>query len=242
MGAAHRALTGTEFGWQADTPLQRGTTRLTVFAPESQADALRAHGDPPLRSAEAAIGSRSAAWVGNCVGIGHSAWVIEPVTHAPMLLLHRDIERLLSLIPFSTQMDFEGREFNRQSSEDYVHAAIFNRALFETPPFADTPYWRAAREEAVHEKLTQKLVQFDHRGVLVTFDLEPFNQEDWTILHYGMGRRPSRHDRVADRAPEAELRNSLANMKRNIENLVKQMPSHHDYMARLLGYLAQNRS
>lgn len=242
LGAPHRTLTGAEFGWQAETPLQRGTARLTVFAPESQTDALRAHGEAPQRSTEATIGSRAAAWVGNCVGIGHSAWVIEPVTHAPMLLLHRDIERLLSLIPFSTQMDFEGREFNRQSSEDYVHAAIFNRALFETPPFADTPYWRAAREEAVHEKLTQKLVQFDHRGVLVTFDLEPFNQEDWTILHYGMGRRPSRHDRVADRAPEAELRNSLANMKRNIENLVKQMPSHHDYMARLLGYLAQNRS
>lgn len=240
MGAAYRTLTGAGFGWQSETPLQRGPTRLTVFAPESQADALNAHGEPPQRSAEAMIGSRAAPWVGNCVAIGHAACVIEPLTHAPMLLLHRDIQRLLSLIPFSTHMEFEGREFNRQSSDDYLHAALFNRALFETRP-VDTPYWRAAREEPIHDKLAQKLTLFSSRGLLVMFDLEPFNTEDWTILHYGMGRRPARHDRMADRASESELRNSLSNMQRGIENLVKQMPTHHDYMARLIGYLAQNK-
>jgi Tfp pilus assembly protein PilO len=56
-----------------------------------------------------------------------------------------------------------------------------------------------------------------------------------------MGRRPARHDRMADRASESELRNSLANMQRGIENLVKQMPTHHDYMAGLIGYLSQNK-
>ncbi len=241
LGAPFRTLTGFPFGWQSDTPLQRSTMRLTVFAPESETDALSAHGEPPQRSAEATLGRRAEAWVGNCVAIGHAACVMEPLTHAPMLLLHREIERLLSLIPLSTPMTFESREFNRQSADDYVHAAIFNRALFETQPFADTPYWRAARDEPVHEKLAQKLAQFENRGLLVTFDLEPFNQEDWTVLHYGMGRRPARHDRVADRGPESELRNSLANMRRGIENLVKQMPTHHDYMARLIGYLAQNK-
>jgi tryptophan 7-halogenase len=73
----------------------------------------------------------------------------------------------------------------------------------------------------------------------VAFDLEPFNSEDWTILHYGMGRRPARHDRVADRAPEVEVRQFLTNMRREIENLARNMPKLDDYMAGLIRYLAQ---
>jgi tryptophan halogenase len=242
LGPAYRTLTGHGFGWQSETPLQQSTMRLTVLAPECESDALSAHGESPQRSAEATLGCQTQAWVGNCVAIGHAAHVMEPITHAPMLLLHRDIERLLSLIPFSTSMAFESREFNRQSTDDYLHAAIFNRTMFETPPLADTPYWRAAREEPVHEKLEQKLAQFENRGLLVTFDLEPFNPEDWLVLHYGMQRRPARHDRVADRVPESELRQSLAKMPSDIEKLVKQMPTHHDYMAGLLSYLAQQKS
>jgi len=185
------------------------------------------------------LGRRSTAWVGNCVAIGHAAGVVEPLSQAPMLLLQRDIERLLSLLPFSSDMSVERREFNRQSADDYTHAEIFNRALFETQPVADTPYWRAAREEPMHEKLAQKIVQFESRGVLVSFDLEPFNAEDWTILHYGMGRRPARHDRVADRAAETDVRRFLTSMRRDIENLARTLPTHHDYMAGLIRYLSQ---
>jgi tryptophan halogenase len=241
VGAPYRTLTACEFGWQADTPLQRSMARLTVFAPESETQALLAHGEPPERAAEATLGRRDQAWVGNCVAIGHAAGVVEPLSHAPMLLLQRDIERLLSLIPLARDMSVESREFNRQSAEDYTHAEIFNRALFETRPVADTPYWRAAREEPMHEKLALKIAQFENRGLLVAFDLEPFNAEDWAIVHHGMGRRPARHDRVADGAPQTEVQQFLTTLRRDIENLAKTMPTHNDYMAGLIRYLSQQK-
>jgi tryptophan halogenase len=241
LGAPCRTLTAHRFGWQSDTPLQRGMARLTVFSPELESEALAAHGDTPDRAGETTLGRRAEAWAKNCVAIGHAACLLEPLSNAPMLLLQRDIERLLSLIPFSKAMSVESREFNRRSAEDYVHAEIFNRALFETQAVADTLYWRAASEEPVHEKLAQKIAQFESRGLLVAFDLEPFNPEDWTILHYGIGRRPVRHDRVADRFPEAELRQSLAGMRHDIETVVKQMPSHADYVGSLVRYLSQNK-
>ena len=72
---------------------------------------------------------------------------------------------------------------------------------------SESAYWRAARETPPHETLAQiKLDQFASRGVLAAFDLEPLNAEDWTILHFGMGRRPARYDRIADRVPAAESR------------------------------------
>ncbi len=209
IGAPCRTLTAREFGWQCDTPLQRSVARLTVYSPEQESEALAAHGEPAQHAGEITLGRRSVAWTGNCVAIGHAAEILEPLTQAPMLMLQRGIERLLTLIPCSRDMSVECREFNRQSGEDYTHAEIFNRALFEMPLKANSPYWRAAREEPPHEKLAQKIAQFESRGVLVAFDLEPFHNEDWTILHHGMGRRPARYDRMADRIPEAETRAML---------------------------------
>jgi tryptophan halogenase len=109
------------------------------------------------------------------------------------------------------------------------------------PLKAQTGFWLAARAEPPHEKLVQKLTQFESRGLLAAFDLEPFTPEEWVILHHGMRRRPARYDRMADSTPEEEVRRMIGTMPREIENLVKTMPTHHDYMISLVRYLRQNQ-
>jgi tryptophan 7-halogenase len=240
-GAPCRSVTAQDFGWQSEASLQGRVVRLTVCHPESGSAALEAHGGTPLASSDVTLGRRAEAWSGNCVSIGHAACVVEPLTQAPMLLLQRDIERLLTLIPFSTDMSVERREYNRQSGEDHLNVELFNRALFETKSVSDAPYWRAARAEPIHERLAQKIARFEERGALVMFDLEPFNAEDWTILHFGLGRRAARHDRVADRIPEDEVRQYLTRMRREIEDLAKSLPAHDVYLARLVQYLRQSK-
>jgi tryptophan halogenase len=241
LGPPVRVIMPADYGWQAETPLQGSTARLTVYDQESEAEALSAHGGPPERSAEVTVGRRADAWVENCVAIGHAARVVEPLTPAPLMLLERDIERLLSLIPFSSEMSVERREYNRRSAEDHEHAELFTRALFDTEGLPDTPYWRAARAEPVSEKLARKLELFEDRGFLVAYDLETFHPEDWTILHYGMGRRAARYDRTADRAPPDQVRTFLANIRREIDKAVEGLPSHAAYMAELRQYLMRNK-
>ncbi len=241
LGPPCRTVVAHDFGWQAETPLKGSTARLTVFAPEMEASALAAHSETPSQTAEVTIGRRPLAWCGNCVAVGHAAAVIEPLTHAPIMMLQRDLERLLSLIPLSGEMAVERREYNRQFDEDCTNIVLFHRALFEVPGLPDTPYWNGARSEAVPEKLKRKLELFESRGALVTYDLEPFNPEDWTILHYGIGRRPTGYDRVADKASAGKVREYLSNMRRGIENVVKAMPSHDIYVAKLTRYLMQQK-
>lgn len=241
LGPPVREVMAGKYGWQAETPLQGSTARLTVYDPESETEALSAHETPPERRAEATIGRRADAWAGNCVAIGDAARVLEPLTPAPLMLLERDIERLLSLIPFSSEMSVERREFNRRSAEDHEHAELFSRALFETGGLPDTPYWRAARADPVDEKLARKIELFEDRGFLVAYDLEPFHPEDWTILHYGMGRRGARYDRTADRAQPAQVQNFLLQFKREIDKSLEGLPSHAAYMAELKRYLTRNK-
>jgi tryptophan 7-halogenase len=241
LGPPCRTVAAREFGWQSETSLQRGQAGLTMYAPEMEAAALAAHAAAPVQHGEITVGRREVAWQGNCVALGHAAGVIEPLTHAPMLMLQREIERLLTLIPVSLDMSVERREFNRQSAADHLHAENFHRALFETQPPYETGYWLAARAVPLHETLTLKLTQFASRGLLVAFDLEPFNAEDWTIQHFGMGRRATRYDRIADQQPSAEVRASLESMSRDIEKLVTTLPAHGDYMANLVRYLKQKQ-
>ena len=129
IGPPCRSVIARDFGWQSETSLKASVARLTVYAPETESEALAAHGDSPQYTGEITLGRRASAWVGNCVAIGHAASVLEPLSHAPMLLLEREIDRLLTLVPFSHDMAVERREYNRQGAEDFTHAQIFNRAL-----------------------------------------------------------------------------------------------------------------
>lgn len=218
-------------GWQSETPLKGRVRRLRVFAPGT--------GDA---QAEAMPGRRARAWVGNCVGIGQAAAVVEPLTPAPMMLLERDIERLLTLIPTGTAMRVEAREYDRRFADDHDHAALFQRAFFTADGLPDGPYWQAARADPLPEKLARKMTMFADRGVLVAYDLEPFHPEDWTILHLGLGRRPQRHDRLADRADAARVRQFLADLQRGIDQAVAKLPPARLYRAQLEQYLKRGQA
>lgn len=233
LGSATRVLMGQAFGWEAVTPLQDASAKLTVYAVEDEAAALAAHG-PVDVGAEAVCGRRSDAWIGNCVATGQAAAVVDPLTPAPLMLLQRDVERLLALIPVSTDMAMERREFNRQFANDHDHADLFHSALLASPPAG--AYWQAGKSS--DERLNRKIAQFLSRGVLVSYDLEPFTPEDWLILHYGMGRRPKRHDRLADTPPDEQVRAYLSDLRNRIEAAARSLPDHHTYMVNLKRYLA----
>lgn len=241
LGTPMRTVIPTGYGWRSETPLRGRRARLSVFHPESRHEAHEDHGDGPERTCEVTLGRRSEAWLSNCVGLGQAAYVVEPLSIAPLLLMERDIERLLALVPVSADMSVERREYNRRLAEDHEHAELFNQALLQTETRSEAPYWQAVRAAPVAEKLARKIEMFRDRGLLVSYDLEPFHPEDWIILHFGMGRRQSRYDRIADRAPGERVRSFLSTMKRDVEKLVGTLPSHASYMDQLTRYLMQNK-
>ena len=235
LGPAVREVSPAKEGWTSRTPIRGATVRLAVG--NAGSPDFPGEGDA---SAEASIGYREQPWQGNCVAVGQAAGVIEPLTPAPVMLLQRDIERLLSLIPVRPDMHVEARQYNRRFVDDHEHAGLFTRALFETGGQAASPYWQDARADALPEKLARKIALFEERGVLVSYDLEPFHPEDWLILHFGMGRKPARYDIAADRAQKDKVLAYLSNLKREVERTVAELPPHAEYMAQLTQYLARN--
>ena len=231
LGPPRRDLRAAPCGWTSTTYLRTGPLEVALSCVDEAGDA-----HPPDRAATAVLGRVEAPWVGNCVGVGHAASVVDPLTTAPLTLLYRDVQRLLSLVPLGADHAVERREYARRFGEDAAHAAAFHGAFFELPDAPDTPYWRAGRA-AGGARRAHKLAQYEGRGVLVSYDLEPYKAEDWLILHEGVGRTPRRYDRLTDRAPEAAVRARFEGLRRGIEALVSRMPPHDRYVARYLDYL-----
>ena len=231
-----RQLTGTDYGWHSETSLQNGRQCLTVYDLASEKAALTAHGKQDISPVEATLGRLEQPWQGNCLAIGHSAAVLEPLTPAPMMLLQRDLERLVELIPHTENMNVEAREYNRRFTEDYSHASIFQRGFFEDESPGKSAYWKAAIIEPINQKLENKITQFHSRGTSVQYDLEPFFKEDWIQQHFGMGRTPRRYDSLADRANEQQIMQTFSQLRMANEALAMKMPPYHIYMKKLLEY------
>jgi len=77
MQGVCRTLTGKNYGWQSETPLQNGQYRLTVFDPASETEATKDHAVSPDMSVRVNLGRTLKPWVGNCLTLGHGAAIIE---------------------------------------------------------------------------------------------------------------------------------------------------------------------
>lgn len=222
-GSACRTITGTEYGWQLVTPLREKDVIVSLFEPSFEDKKSECH--------SVDIGHRNGAWKGNCVGIGHAVYALEPITPAPYILVKKDIERLLELIPVSHDIQIERQEYNRLFQNDVAHAELFHSALY-------------ARQrdigDDVCEKLDRKLTQYFHRGILTSYDFEPFNEQDWAILHAGLGRIPSRYNRMAEQVNFEKMQSNLDSVRAGIAHLASKMPPHHIYLDKLSIYLKES--
>ena len=228
LGPPCRRVEGSNAGWGAQTFLQDCVQSLQV----SNADGA---------GIRAELGRVDQAWVANCVAIGRSASVQDPLTPGPMIMLQRDIERLLSLIPVDAVANVERREFNRRFANDHVNTSMFAGAFYMSEPSPENTFWKTAQAAESKPELERKLAQFESRGLLVKYDLEPFNDEDWTMLNFGLGRHPRRHDLQAEAVSKAEIEQQISNLRQAVAQIVSRMPPHHLYVANMKRYFEKQQ-
>lgn len=233
IGPPCRIVESATEGWSCTAHLQTSDQTLHIGTPSESGAGTAGQ--------QVELGTLVEAWVANCVAVGHAAGVVEPLTPGPMIMLRRDIERLIELIPASRDMTVERREFNRRFRDDIEHLSLFHDRILASNIAPQSPYWREAVPEILQEKLQRKIRQFENRGVLTNYDLEPFNEEDWTILHMGLRGLPRHYDRQVDGVSEQESRAELSRIRQSVHQLVSRLPTHHDYVTRLKHYLRTKR-
>jgi tryptophan 7-halogenase len=233
--ACTRAIAGVA-GWRWRAPLRARTETAGIFASaftsaESERAALPAEAKAELLSFE--NGHRAAFWRANCVALGGAAGFIEPLASTSLDLTLSGIERLVSLFP---ERDCDARlvaEYNRVMTGEYESARDFVLLRYHASVH-DGALWRHCREHGIPESLAHRLRLFRHRGRVVLFDEEIFDEAEWAASYIGQGVRASRHAVVADQGELAPLAAQVAKVRAVMHDAVRGLASHRDYLEKFL--------
>lgn len=172
-----------------------------------------------------AAGKRKEPWIGNCVAIGDTAVMLEPLDAVELHVLHTAISHLVSLFPVDRDDMPEARIYNAKIAAHAAGVRDFQICHYKLNRRFDEPFWDAVRDQDVPETLARKLRLFESRGAVHIEEDETFQEENWTSMFVGHGLIPKSWHPLVDRMPEQEQIAHFQRMLKFIASEVESMPS-----------------
>lgn len=207
-------------GWQWRMPLRKGIAGLRLFSSaHEQADGAFAF----------ASGRRAKFWERNCVAIGASASLLDPIEPTALQSIQRGIAQWLALMPFKDDEAGEADEYNRVMVETIERMRDLV-VLHYKANRRDESFWQACRDMAVPDVLAYKLRLFEAKAKILPLDEEMFQDSDWAAVYLGQGVEPRAWDVLADAPDKALVRDQLAGMRRAINAAAEQMPAYTAFL------------
>jgi tryptophan halogenase len=228
-------------GWTALHPNQVATGILHAYSSHLLSD------EAALESAKAASGTkladvcfhsvnpyiRSRVWEGNCVAVGGSACVLDPIHDVELHALQLGLVHLLSLFPVTGQFAVERAEYNRLMRSNYERVRDFQCAFYALSPPLDGEFWQQMRSRVVPPALGHKIATFRARAVIAPLEDESFFPESWQALFIGLGVVPESWPPAVDKIAPRRLQEEFRRMLEFIKGKVLEQPSHNGYLESL---------
>jgi tryptophan halogenase len=230
-------IRATRAGWTALHPNQVATGIVHAYSNALVSDAAA------LESATAASGAkladvsfhsvnpgvRSSSWEGNCVAVGGSACMLDPIHDVDLHALQLGVVHLLSLFPVTEQCTAERAEYNRIMRSYYERIRDFQCAFYALASF-DGEFWQQARDRAVPQMLAHKIATFRARADIAPMEDETFSPDSWQAIFTGLGIMPESWPPAIDRIPPQRFREEFRRTLDFIKAKVLEQPKHHDYL------------
>lgn len=172
-----------------------------------------------------AAGCRREPWIGNCVAIGDTAVMPDPLDAVDLHSVHTGISYLVSLMPVDRDNMPEARIYNAKMKSHAAGIRDFQISHYKLNRRFDEPFWDAARDADAPETLAKKLRLFEARGIVRIEEDETFQEENWTSILVGHNLIPKSWDPLVDRMPEQDQIANFQRMLKFIASEVEAMPS-----------------
>lgn len=228
-----------EAGWRWRIPLQHRDGNGFVFAGDFMSDD-EAHarllaeidGEPIVDPwlVRFRTGTRAKAWYKNCVGLGLAGGFIEPLESTSIHLMMAAVTRLIEDFPFHGFDAALADRFNTKSRQEFENIRDFIILHYHVTERDDSEFWRHCRTMDIPDSLKQRLALWQENGRAYHLDHELFLPDSWAMVLLGQRRFPRGYHHLAAMMPEAQLRDELARMRREIAELVRDMPTHQDFL------------
>jgi tryptophan halogenase len=168
-------------------------------------------------------------WEGNCVAVGGSACVLDPIHDVDLHALQLGLVHLLSLFPVTGQFAAERAEYNRIMRRSYERIRDFQCAFYALAPF-DGEFWRKARALSVPQALAHKIATFRACGQIAPMEDETFLPDSWQAIFTGLGVAPESWPPAIDRIPPNRFREEFHRTIEFIKGKVLEQPTHDGYL------------
>ncbi|HEY4968923.1 MAG TPA: tryptophan 7-halogenase, partial [Steroidobacteraceae bacterium] len=224
-------------GWTALHPNQATTGVLHAYSSDFLSDEAALEAASAAAAAKLADVSfhtvntcvRSTVWEGNCVAVGGSACVLDPIHDVDLHALQLGLVHLLSLFPVTGQFAVERTEYNRIMRSHYERIRDFQCAFYAVAPF-DGEYWQQARGQSVPPALSHKIATFRARGQIAPMEDETFPSDSWQAIFMGLGVAPESWPPTIDRIPPHRFKEEFHRTIEFIKGKVLEQPTHDGYL------------
>lgn len=240
--------TAQKSGWIWDIGLQqrRGTGHVysSQHTDADQAEqVMRRYLGPDADKLEARHikfepGYRPEPWRKNCVAVGLSAGVVEPLESTGIALIELGAYLISHLLPGdSSDMSSTARMFNQMMSARYERILDFVKLHYCISKRRDSQFWidntdPSSIPPSLQERLTMWRHRPPHRLDFVT-DLEMFLPASWQYILYGMEFETD-FEPMRSAWPRIEdARREMATIRQVAEHAVVDLPPHRDLIEQL---------
>jgi tryptophan halogenase len=175
-------------------------------------------------------GQRRQSWKGNCIAIGLSSGFLEPIESTSIHLIQRGLIRLLQLFPSAGICQSDIDEYNQQTAHEVAHIRDFIILHYHVTNREDTAFWRDCRDLDLPASLRHRIAHFRETGRVFRVPNELFAENSWVQVMLGQGIVPARYHQVADMMGDAELGRFLGDIKASVDAVVRQLPTHQEYL------------
>jgi len=224
-------------GWTALHPNRGGTGVIHAYSSDLLSD------EAALESASAASGvaltdicvssvtpcTRPRVWEDNCVAVGGSACLFDPIHDVELHALQLGVVHLLSLFPVTEQFTAERAQYNRTMRSYYERIRDFQCAFYALASFGGE-FWQQARGRAVPQPLAHKIATFRARGDIAPMEDETFSPESWQAMFTGLGLMPDSWPPAIDRISPDSFKGQIRRTLELIKQKVLEQPTHDAYL------------
>ena len=166
---------------------------------------------------------RERVWARNCVAIGSSACVLDPLFDLDLHVTQLGIVHLLSLFPTTMETGAESAEYNRISRSLFERLRDFQSAL----------YFLAGASQTAPGSLLHKIETFRARGVIAPMEDETFSPDHWRALFVGLGLLPEDWPPAIEIVPPEQMKEGFRRILGFVRTKVLEQPTHDHYLAEI---------
>ena len=241
----YSTATALSSGWVWDIPLKnrRGTGYVYSSAsitPEEAEQEIRKYIGPIAdniepRHLKMRVGRTRRAWVKNCVSIGLSGGFIEPLESTGIWMITLSLFQLLKNFPAGGHMSDAAEKFNHVINGYYDEIRDFIVMHYCTTNREDTEFWRANKHHPRKAEILAPVT--DHWAIRwpqgPRFGPTLFPDYSYFCITAGMDALPENSLPLLNYSNDQEAEAILMNIKQKADQLVRELPSHYDYIMNL---------